>query len=75
MPKLLSTTSRFIHGSIALYHFVGVILLYQGWPFVGSSSLPLEPIYGESFSVSESTRHFTRVPRRRKSSYSSSHGA
>lgn len=55
----ISVPSRLIHGAIALYHFVGVMLLYKGWPFVGKGNLAQQSIYGRSFVPEEGSKDFT----------------
>lgn len=60
MPKV-SHACRVIHGLIALYHAVALILLYSGWPFRKASAFPpaLGSLYGDSFEATDETKGFT----------------
>ena len=58
MPKV-SIPCRALHAGIALYHAVGVLLLYSGWPFAGTQSAAVGSIYGDSFEATDATANFT----------------
>ena len=57
MPKV-SLPCRLIHGLIALYHAVGLLLLYSGWPFT-TAPAGIGSLYGDSFAATDETANFT----------------